>query len=530
MRRFLALLAIFMIVSVFYACESGELITKEQYGPKCNGSTVNEFGRCNRNQYCDTKGDEDPSNDECIRLREDCDCVKDGEKCPEDIPHSNGFGYCMLGYSCSNNICHDCNEGESPCRDEVNGYICVKNMNRDCTACLDGFCKLGSACVPNTSVNACGDSCDDCVAKYAQRASCKNKLCVETNCTVGECATADGRCLNLETSMEACGEECKDCRDIANVLDVSCEAASCVVKTCQEKFCKNGNTCIHNDTHCGAECIDCTNLENVLNATCNDGSCIVDECKSGYCKNGNSCVSSDTQCGADCIDCTSIDNAASTVCDAGVCKLNSCVEGYCLNANECIKNDSNKFCGPNCTDCASIIENAKSTSCVNDVCVLEACESNYCKDADSCINTDLKCGSGCHNCSTLPNTNSGECRQGACYATSCKSGYTSNGRVCCIDKAHASVIEDNADICSYECNTGITECNGVCVNIKTDMLHCGGCNAPCAGNCTDGRCSIKRGCQDCLEQEACCYYPYPNSGFAGCYEGGHEGYLCALPN
>jgi hypothetical protein len=39
------------------------------------------------------------------------------------------------------------------------------------------------------------------------------------------------------------------------------------------------------------------------------------------------------------------------------------------------------------------------------------------------------------------------------------------------------------------CNTGMTNCSGSCVNLQTDVAHCGSCTAaPCAGTCQSGVC------------------------------------------
>lgn len=40
------------------------------------------------------------------------------------------------------------------------------------------------------------------------------------------------------------------------------------------------------------------------------------------------------------------------------------------------------------------------------------------------------------------------------------------------------------------CLPGYTRCGGLCVNLQNDLLHCGACNQPCAGGaqCRGGTC------------------------------------------
>lgn len=70
------------------------------------------------------------------------------------------------------------------------------------------------------------------------------------------------------------------------------------------------------------------------------------------------------------------------------------------------------------------------------------------------------------------------------------------------------VCEDGA--CVLRCSIGLAECEGGCVDVRSDPLHCGECGRPCGAGqvCVDGRCARFRPVDECADCGAtCCAYP-----------------------
>jgi hypothetical protein len=55
------------------------------------------------------------------------------------------------------------------------------------------------------------------------------------------------------------------------------------------------------------------------------------------------------------------------------------------------------------------------------------------------------------------------------------------------------------------CISGMTRCNGACVDLKNDPTHCGACDAGCAvgGSCANGACQCPMGTRCCSGTAAC---------------------------
>jgi hypothetical protein len=87
-------------------------------------------------------------------------------------------------------------------------------------------------------------------------------------------------------------------------------------------------------------------------------------------------------------------------------------------------------------------------------------------------------------------------------------------------------------VCVQQCQGGLDNCNGACVNTETDPLHCGGCNQQnrcnsdevcVAGNCRNWR--LSETCNTCPcpgecvgNYDNCCPYPGAPNVIA-CVEG-----------
>ncbi|MFA5625566.1 MAG: hypothetical protein WC966_11015 [Bradymonadales bacterium] len=125
---------------------------------------------------------------------------------------------------------------------------------------------------------------------------------------------------------------------------------------------------------------------------------------------------------------------------------------------------------------------------------------DYLQDTVTC------CGTGCKDCTSLPNSTSGRCDAGVCYVNGCVNGYTSNNTICCPNRCNGVVKKDWSTSCHYECNAGYEDCNDNCVDTSTNLAHCGGCNKICrSGECLGGECynCSNLGCPDNMY---CCEY------------------------
>ena len=48
--------------------------------------------------------------------------------------------------------------------------------------------------------------------------------------------------------------------------------------------------------------------------------------------------------------------------------------------------------------------------------------------------------------------------------------------------------ECNGGRCRVRCNSGFNDCSGTCADTKTDPAHCGSCGKACSGLCVLGEC------------------------------------------
>jgi hypothetical protein len=75
-----------------------------------------------------------------------------------------------------------------------------------------------------------------------------------------------------------------------------------------------------------------------------------------------------------------------------------------------------------------------------------------------------------------------KCKKGKCK---CKGGRVKCGKKCC-EPGEAC----NDGTCGPACAAGETDCDGICVDLDTDVQNCGACDNPCLVNeiCVDGEC------------------------------------------
>lgn len=79
------------------------------------------------------------------------------------------------------------------------------------------------------------------------------------------------------------------------------------------------------------------------------------------------------------------------------------------------------------------------------------------------------------------------------------------------------------------CPSGTTNCNGRCVDIGTDVKHCGACGTACPGGlvCSEGVCEIScaKGTTDC--GGSCLNLDWTNQSCGECGNACPPGELCA---
>jgi hypothetical protein len=159
--------------------------------------------------------------------------------------------------------------------------------------------------------------------------------------------------------------------------------------------------------------------------------------------------------------------------------------GYCTDLSS-----DPLFCGScDATPCDPFTEH-----CCNGTCI------NVCTDA-SCGDCDRQVGSGekCCNCTPTKlgtSTNCSDCGDVCTGGRTCVNGTCqcpSTSRACA---PGAPCCPDSRDCCAGNCcATGLSCCDGSCVNLKTSPTHCGACDMPCTSprTCVDGTCQCPSG-------------------------------------
>jgi hypothetical protein len=192
------------------------------------------------------------------------------------------------------------------------------------------------------------------------------------------------------------------------------------------------------------------------------------------------------------------------VCDNGACGL-VCPKGSKLCGGSCLPVQSDPKncgdCGVNCKDDEVCSEGVCGATCGKD---LTRC-GNACVDLD----TDRSNCGGCDQpCIELPQTEV-SCEQGECKSTclpgrgdcdgnagnGCETDVNSSPAHCggC-GKACGSGSVCNGGVCTTGCGSGLSLCDGACINVETDVANCGACGKVCAvpsggsAACTGGKC------------------------------------------
>ncbi|MDP3276997.1 MAG: hypothetical protein Q8Q09_17530 [Deltaproteobacteria bacterium] len=250
------------------------------------------------------------------------------------------------------------------------------------------------------------------------------------------------------------------------------------------------------------------------------------QCPAGTTRCASRCVSlmdDVAHCGA-CNDACVLPNALSQ-CIGGRCVLSRCVSGFgdcnTLPQDGCESAlDSTLDCGRcfnRCPPSAPLCE-ASTSRC------LSGCAAGLSRCSAQCASlaTSLSHCGACDNACLTPHATP-RCVAGACVIARCDPGWadcdgsSANGceaslnsvrdcGACGMTCAGATpVCDTSAGRCSSGCPSGLSRCDGVCVDTLTDTSHCGACTSACSfanavARCASGRCALSRcvpGSADC---------------------------------
>jgi hypothetical protein len=473
-----------------------------------------------------------------------------------------GFGDCdgksSNGCETSLNATGSCG---TSCANAVNCATAVQNGNSvGCTAgvctftCNAGFgdCDGNKANGCETNLNAtttCGTTCGNLT-------NCSTSVQNGTGigCTAGICTFScapgfgdcDGNAANgCETSfgtVNACGTSCANkvncSSSVQNATGIGCTTGTCTF-TCSAGFgncdgnaangCEtNTNTSTGNCGSCGGNCS--ASVQNATGTGCSSGACTF-TCNGGFgdCDGNaaNGCetnLNASATCGANCsaaINCaTSVQNGNSVGCTGGVCTF-TCNAGFgdCdgIKSNGCETNlNATSTCGTTCgnrTNCSTSVQNAGGIGCAGGVCTFACaggfgdCDGNAANGCETNLNATVTCGASCStrlNCSsTVLNATLIGCGAGACTFT-CNPGFQdcdgvksngcetslnatatcgtscANAVNCAVTVQHASNVACVSGACTFTCDSGYGDCDGNEGNgCETNLNATASCGASC---------------------------------------------------
>jgi hypothetical protein len=454
------------------ACKSGELCSLGSCTVSCQASLTN----------CD---------DLCVNLLSSRDnCGKCSAACALGQVCSSGACAlsCQKQLTNCNGTCADlrsdnahCGECSSVCK---SGHVCSEGSCE--ISCQQGLSLCDGLCVNLTNDNF---HCGTCTKHCESGQICASGAC-EVSCLAAtvEC---NGVCIDPLTSRFYCGASADCAAGNAGRTCAEgqvCYHGACMV-TCQQGLVNCGGQCTDPKTslsHCGSSG-DCTGAQAGKTCgageVCSNGACAV-SCQQGLIVCDGVCTNprtSPTHCGAsgNCqADSAGAPCPSGQVCSNGACAV-TCQTGLVNCAGVCTDpTTSLDHCGAK-GDCQGA--NAGSLCAAGQVCSSGAC-------AVSCQQGLVNCNGIC----TDPMKSFTHCgASGSCGADAGSPGTAcAAGQVC------------SAGICSLSCQQDLINCNGRCIDPKSDPLHCGAssdCDADggtsgiaCASGwaCVEGVCLI----------------------------------------
>ena len=510
----------------------------------CNSEQQCEATRCS-DAYIHTGTDCLTAAECCGKFCKNCTLVT-GRVCSGIEQESTcvsgcGEGYIQCQYACvdpmtSNTYCGSSEKCEyQPCGSgqKCEGGKCV------CQAGMKPCGQNGSCVDVMTDESNCGACGEDC----AKTSGWLSGKCIEGQCVPTICAsnyhldeTVEGEKKCFPDKVEACGSAKVNCTtSVDGWISGRCEQGHCVPETCAEGLVPYVNYCVKPGSECG---------ESVCgpHEVCEHNICT---CEKGYerCNDDGICydlMANNEHCG-ECGRRCDVQNA-NNQCVQGKCKF-ECHEGYIVDSDgescrvrQCIEGEHrcSELTYEECKDdiwteidfCTTVVDNA-SAFCGESGCGYN-CYENYTKCEDQlCYNlkTDVNhcgdCNKVCGGDHVIP-----KCENGGCVVE-CELGYTvkkdktgcepiicSDGEkkctnltpqicennewkaqpACTTSQANAEATCENG-ICGSKCKSGYEDCNGSCVNLQSDLNHCGSCAKVCnianaINKCENGVCKF----------------------------------------
>jgi hypothetical protein len=445
-------------------------------------------------------------------------------------------------------------------------------------ACTAGFgnCDGDAAngCETDTANNTlnCG-ACRTACSFPGASARCDRGACVRTTCGagLGDCdgMTANGCEATLASDAANCGA-CGNRCVLANATAV-CRAGGCAVGACAAGFADCDGVAANGcEVALGTDPLHCGACPNACNATNGAASCVAGACRiacaagfgncDGSLANGcevnlNATVAACGACGRAC----ALPRATSG-CAGGACTLVSCDAGFAncdgnvANGCETDLNNTVGACGACGRACA--LANATPT-CRAGACAVSVCNAGYgdcdANPANGCetnLNTTPGACGACGRACSLANATAA-CAAGACTVASCAAnfgncdGNAANGCETDLRGSNANCgrcgtvcgagAVCSGGACGSICGAGTTFCGGRCVDLGSDIAHCGACGMACparanaATTCAARACGFacSAGFADCDANPANGCETNLNTSTTNC---GRCGGACVLPN
>ena len=462
-------------------CEQDDLNNCGSHGNKCSDQPGWVSGTCdmvNNQQEC--SNDEDCSGGVCMEnecfktecVASECESIYEitAGKC---VPRTNcDPGEHLYQNQCEPDSVDNCGEHNKQCKNVIRGWETGTCTEQTCipSSCLTGYHLSEGTCVQDSST-ACGEPPVSCALGQL----CSNGSCND-DCDPGliRCIQSDQTfvCIDPQTDNTYCGAntQCQNYTTCGTGQD--CKEGLCTQTSCannQETICTVDQTplCVNLYTdaqHCGScnhKCSEYPQTHATSNA-CSSKKCQY-ECEAGYTNCGTAeatyCIlnanfnSDSNNCGGCGVKCNPSNNE---VCKNGACVISNCQKS-CLDEinNECVNTPTQ--CGTGCTNCSALPNVSSATCDSSGNCHINSCNANAHIYNNTCEpDSPWNCGEHDHACSAIAGWADGNCTGGQCKASECKNGYHLYNNTC---------EEDNNTNCGShgnKCQNGETCQNGTC--------------------------------------------------------------------